>query len=233
MRLLVLSDIHGNWEALRTVAGAEKVDRVLCLGDVVDYGPQAGDTLRWVREHSTAPVRGNHDNAVALGAPCRSAPSFRRLSEESRKLTVPMLDDAEKRFLAELPERSDLVLGGAKLTLLHAAPSEPMFKYLPPAERAQWEREIESIDADLILVGHTHLPMDLKFGRKRVVNPGSVGLQRDGDPRASYAILDDGEPLFRRIEYDVRRTLRDLWEWGLPHDVARGLERIYLSGSMG
>ena len=89
MRVLIVSDIHGNWEALRTVADAEKVDRVICLGDIVDYGPRAPETVRWVQEHSFATVRGNHDNAVATGAHCRSATSFRRLSEESRKLPIP------------------------------------------------------------------------------------------------------------------------------------------------
>jgi putative phosphoesterase len=232
MRVLVVSDIHGNWEALRTVAESEKVDRVVCLGDAVDYGPRSPETVRWVREHSGATVRGNHDNAVAMGVSCRSAPLFRRLSEETRKLTAPMLDEGEKQFLSLLPTQRDLELEGLKLALLHAAPSDPLFRYLPATERAAWEREIEPIEADLILVGHTHLPVVMRFGKKTVVNPGSVGLPRDGDPRASYAVLDDGEPRLRRMAYDVSRTVDDLWKWGLPQDVARSLERIYRSGSL-
>jgi putative phosphoesterase len=119
MRVLVVSDIHGNWEALRTVAAAERADCVICLGDIVDYGPHPAETVRWVREHATVAVRGNHDTAVALGVPCRSAPAFRRLSEESRRLTVPML----------------------------------------------------SGDADLVLVGHTHLPVVLDLGGRTMVEP--------------------------------------------------------------
>ncbi len=92
MRLLVVSDIHGNVEALRAVAAAEPaVEHVICLGDIVDYGPAPDATVAWVREHALAKVRGNHDNAVGFGVDCGSAPLFRRLSVESRKKTVPMM----------------------------------------------------------------------------------------------------------------------------------------------
>lgn len=232
MRVLVVSDIHGNYAALRAVAEAESADHVLCLGDVVDYGPRPAETVRWIRERADATVRGNHDTAVALGVPCRSAQPFRRLSEESRKLTVPLLSEEERRFLADLPLRRSIALGGVQIEMLHAAPDDPLYHYLPATELAAWERAVEHIDADVILVGHTHVPAVLRFGQKLVVNPGSVGLQRDGDARASYAILDDGRPVLKRAAYDVGKTLQALREWGLPHDVTRALERIYQTGSL-
>ncbi len=231
MRILVVSDIHGNFSALHAVAAAERADQVLCLGDLVDYGPRPAECVGWVRANAQATVRGNHDNAVASGAPCRSAPLYRRLSEESRKLTLPLLSEEDRRFLSDLPLRRTVEAGGQRIEMIHAAPGDPLYQYLPATDRDAWERAIEGIDADLILVGHTHIPAVLRIGRKLVVNPGSVGLPRDGDPRASYAILEDGEPALKRVAYDVGKSLQALWEWGLPHDVARGLEGIYQTGA--
>ncbi len=232
MRVLVISDIHGNEEALRAVTEAESVDRVLCLGDLVDYGPRPAEVVRWVRSHAEATVRGNHDTAVARGVPCRSAPAFRRLSEESRKRTIPLLSDEEIRFLGGLPVERSIEIQGLRIRMLHAAPADPLYQYLPASDVAAWERGVADIDADVILVGHTHIPAVLSFGTKLVVNPGSVGLPRDGDPRACYAVLEDRRPLLKRAAYDVRRTVDALAAWGLPQDVATSLEGIYTTGAL-
>ncbi len=231
MRVLVLSDIHGNIEALRAVGSAEdRVDHVLCLGDIVDYGPSPEETVSWVREHALVTVRGNHDNAVAFGEDCRSAKLFRRLSVESRKKTLPLLSSESLAFLRSLPVRRSLVLEGVRLELLHAAPADPLFQYLPPSRVDEWRTAIATVDAGLVLVGHTHLPAVLELGEKRVVNPGSVGLPRDGDPRASYALIEDGRPVLKRVAYDVERTIGTLRAWGLPEDVTLSLESLYRGG---
>ena len=231
MRTLIVSDIHGNIEALRAVAAAEpEVDQVICLGDIVDYGPSPEETVRWVREHAVATVRGNHDNAVATGDDCRSAPLFRRLSVETRRSTLPLLSPESMSFLRSLPTRRTVTLGRARAALLHAAPSDPLFQYLPASDVEGWRAEAAGIDADLIIVGHTHMPVLLDLGDKRMVNPGSVGLPRDGDPRACYAVIEAGKPTLKRVAYDVERTISDLRAWGLPEDVTRSLESLYRGG---
>lgn len=231
MRVLVVSDIHGNIEALRTVVRAEPhVDHVLCLGDLVDYGPAPDETVSWVRANALATVRGNHDNAVAFGEDCRSAPLFRRLSVETRKRTVPLLSAENLAFLRSLSTRRSVHVDGVRLELLHAAPDDPLFQYLPASRVDDWRRAAASLDTDLILVGHTHLPVVLQLGDKRMMNPGSVGLPRDGDPRASYAVIVDGEPELKRVAYDVERTIATLRAWGLPDDVTLALERLYRGG---
>lgn len=232
MRVLVVSDIHGNWEALRAVAACERADRVFCLGDIVDYGPRPVETVGWVREHAEVTVRGNHDTAVALGVSCRSAPAFRRLSEETRRLTVPMLSEEDRRFLAGLPVRASIELDGVRIELLHAAPADPLYQYLPASDVDGWRRAVAGIDADIVLVGHTHLPVVLELGGKRMVNPGSVGLPRDGDPRACYAVLEDGHPVLKRAAYEVEETVKDLRRWGLPEDVTSSLEATYRGGKV-
>lgn len=228
MRVLVVSDIHGNLEALRAVAEAEPdVDRVICLGDLVDYGPHPDATVAWVRARAFATVRGNHDHAAAFGEDCGSTPPFRRLSVETRRRTAPLLDAAALAFLRGLPTRLGVVVDGQRWELLHGAPRDPLFQYLPGARVAEWREAAAEIDAALILAGHTHLPAVVDLGGKRLVNPGSVGLQHGGDPRACYAVIEDGEPRLRRVAYDVERTVADLEARGLPEDVVRTLAAMY------
>jgi len=116
------------------------------------------------------------------------------------------------------------------LRAVAAAPSDPLFQYLPASDVEGWRAEAAGIDADLIIVGHTHMPVLLDLGDKRMVNPGSVGLPRDGDPRACYAVIEAGEPTLKRVAYDVERTISDLRAWGLPEDVTRSLESLYRGG---
>ena len=233
MRVLVLSDIHGNIDALGAVLAAEpNPDRVLCLGDTVDYGPAPDATVRWVREHAHAVVRGNHDNAMGLGEDCRSAAPFHRFSVETRRRTMPLLTEGERQYLGTLPLRKRLELDGQRIELVHASPSDPLFRYLPPSSEDEWRREAAGIDADLLVVGHTHLPALVELGSLRLLNPGSVGLPRNGDPRASYAVIVDGVPELRKVAYDVGRAIRRLWDIGVPDDVARAIESIYRDGEL-
>jgi diadenosine tetraphosphatase ApaH/serine/threonine PP2A family protein phosphatase len=107
---------------------------------------------------------------------------------------------------------------------------DPLFEYLPATRVADWKTAAAAIDANLILVGHTHLPVVLELDGKRMVNPGSVGLPRDGDPRACYAVIEDGEPRLKRVAYDLERTIAAVASWGLPGNVVRSLESLYRGG---
>jgi predicted phosphodiesterase len=100
-------------------------------------------------------------------------------------------------------------------------------QYLPASDVDGWRSAVAGIDADLVLVGHTHLPVILELGAREMVNPGSAGLPRDGDARVCYAVIEDGHPVLKRVAYDVEKTVADLWSWGLPDDVARSLEATY------
>ena len=133
-------------------------------------------------------------------------------------------------FLRSLPSRRTVHVDGTRLELLHAAPEDPLFQYLPATRVEDWRKAAAGIDADLVLVGHTHLPVIVDLGGKRMVNPGSVGLPRDGDPRACYAVLEGGEPVLKRVAYDVERTIAALRAWGLPDDVSDSLEHLYRGG---
>ncbi len=235
MRVLVVSDVHANHEALRAVTEAEteEPDAVLCLGDLVDYGPDPVPCVAWARANAAATVRGNHDDALARGIRCRCAASVQPLSDATQDLARRALGPEDVAWLGTLPLEARVTIGGVRFLLVHATPQDPLFTYLRPDERPAWERAVEGVDADVVLVGHTHLPMALKIGTLLVVNPGSVGQPRDGDPRAAYAVVEDGRPVLRRASYDVEATVRSLGAQTLAPDIVQGLAGILRSGGAG
>ena len=228
VRVLIVSDIHANWEALRRIP--DGFDRVLCLGDLVDYGPHPVPCLDWVRERDAFCVRGNHDEAVAHAVSCRCGESMREASERTREIMRDELDPKQLASLGSRPLRAHVELGGVRFQLVHATPTDPLYTYLRPSQSERWAEEVARVDADVILVGHTHLPMILRFGKKVVVNPGSVGQPRDGDPRSAFAIIEDGEPRLERREYDVDASVAALAVRGLPKPIFEQLAQLLRTG---
>jgi len=229
MRVLVVSDIHGNWPALEAVA-REPHDAVICLGDIVGYGPDPAACVQWVAVHGTCVVQGKHDRANAEHVPSRCRPEFEWLAEAVAPVTAERLSDEERTFLSDLPHWGFQELDGRRIACVHARPSDPLYGYLPP-DPATWAHEVEGIHADLMLVGHTHVPLDLAIGRRRVINPGSVGQPKDGDSRASYVVLHDGRPEFKRVAYPVERTVGALARSGIGAEATAALGELLRTGS--
>jgi predicted phosphodiesterase len=228
MRFLIISDIHGNLAALEAVAG-EPHDAVICLGDIVGYGPDPAACLRWVREHGSLVLQGNHDRSLATGEPPRCRPSFEWLAGAMAPVGRAQLTEEERRYLAELSPGTSRSLDGVVCLLAHATPSDPLYRYLGP-DREAWERELSEVEGELILVGHTHLQFELVVGSKRVVNPGSVGQPKDGDPRAAYAVLDHGVLTLKRVAYEVGRTVDALVRSGAPSEAVEVLAELLRQG---
>jgi putative phosphoesterase len=208
MRVLVISDIHGNRAALAAVA-SESHDAVICLGDIVGYGPEPQACVRWVRDNATWVVQGNHDHANAEHVSPRCQPNFAWLADAVVPLTTAQLDANDVSYLRDLPRWGVRDIDGLRVACFHARPSDPLYGYLPN-DRAVWAREIEKVEADLVLVGHTHVPLDFTIGHQRVVNPGSVGQPKHGDARSAFAVLVDGEPQLKRIAYPVDDSIAAL-----------------------
>lgn len=229
MRILVLSDVHANLAALEGVE--ESYDFLLCLGDLVDYGPQPQEAIRWVRERAFKVIRGNHDQALAYDTDCHCAPVMKEAAVTTRAWHSRLLSAEEKIYLGELPLSMHVELGGAKFFLSHASPTGDLYKYLRPeiSDEALAE-EIRGIDADFIFIGHTHLPMIRPIGKTTVINPGSIGQPRHGDPRASYVVWDGGQVFFRRIPYDADKTIAALEQAPLPGSVITQLTGILRTG---
>lgn len=227
MRVLVVSDLHANPAALAAVR--ERFDACLCLGDLVEYGPDHGPCLDWVRENATATVRGNHDHGAAQNVTTIGASGFRYLTMVTRRLTTARLSPGDRRYLADLPTSALLTLGGLRFLLVHASPRDPMDEYVPPTEEA-WAARLADVRADVVCVGHTHVPYALRVNGTTVLNPGSVGLQRDGDPRASYAVVEDGRVELKRVAYDVEATVRAVAASPLDPLAKQILTDVYRTG---
>ncbi len=212
MRILVLADIHSNWPALAAIT--EPYDACLFVGDLVDYATDPIPCIDWTRAHATAAVRGNHDHAVAQRIVAKEGAGLRGLAAVTRPVHWRVLNPSRVKYLARLPLTRRITLDGQRIYMVHGTPRDPLDEYLLD-EPETWRARLESIDADIICVGHTHIQFQLDLGRLRVVNPGSVGQPRDGDPRCAYAIIENGKISLRRVEYDVDATIRQMQASGI------------------
>lgn len=229
MRIAVLSDIHANLPALDAVLeAAGDVDAVWHLGDVVGYGPDPDGVVDRLREVGATGVRGNHD-AAACGGPEIEwfNPDARRAMEWTRRAISP----ATEAWLAALPER--LTVEGC--LLVHGSPREPLWEYVTSVSVAR--ANLGAFSEPIGLHGHTHVPiawvesddrveaLGPRLGpslalndRRGLLNPGSVGQPRDGDPTASFMILDPaaGEVRWQRVAYDIGAVQDAMAGAGLP-----------------
>ena len=236
-RVAVISDVHGNWHALDAVLAAvadETPDELWCLGDLVGYGPQPNECCRAIAAHADVCLAGNHD-LVVLGS--LSIHDFAGEAAAAARWTQEVLAPDARDFLAEL--RPSGQRDG--VALFHASARDPVWEYILSEEVARWT--LEATPAPLVLVGHSHVPLaiglddgvlaggiapdktvvELDAGRW-LLNPGSVGQPRDGDPRAAYLLLEPGErALFHRVEYPIARTQAQIREHGLPESLAARL----------
>jgi predicted phosphodiesterase len=240
-RLLVLADIHANAAAVRAVVDAAAADggydEVWCLGDVVGYGPDPSECISFVRETCSLCVAGNHDLAVAgvIGTE-----AFNEDAAQAVLWSRAQLTSSDKHYLAGLPLRVEH--GG--FTLVHGSLRDPVWEYVWSPQGV--EGSLALLNSGVCLVGHTHISAVFAEGdkgaaveeiaalenaalgdHKCLLNPGAVGQPRDGDPRASFAIIDTVARTFSllRTPYDVRGVQSRMRERGLPH---RLIERLPL-----
>jgi len=235
MKILIISDIHGNWLALQAVLAAEPdADQILCLGDLVNYGPQPTECVAWAMKTLTPDwlVQGNHDRAVALDEDPRASVPYKALATATQELSKRVLAPEMKQFLAALQPLQRFKLDEAICVACHAVPSEPLYGYFPQNSPVTlWESELNGINyPDFLFGGHTHVPTKTQFRRTLIVNPGSVGQPKDGDPRAAYAVWKDGEVSLRRAEYDVEQTIRAYRGTGLERQTVDVLAEVLRTG---
>jgi putative phosphoesterase len=230
MRVVIISDLHANLEALSALP--RDYDELWVLGDLVNYGPNPAETIDFVRSHATMTVRGNHDHSVGFGTDCGCSPLFRAMAEATRDYTSSVLSAADKQFLRQLPTSCRREIEGKVFFLCHATPSDFLYEYRPP-DSPLWERNDESsAGAGIILTGHTHLQFARGFGQRTVVNPGSLGQSKMGDPRARYAVWQDGQIELRALEYPFDETAQKISCLPLPNDIKADLIAVLSSGAV-
>ena len=236
MRYAVLGDVHSNLEALEAVVNllrSRNVDAWLQLGDVVGYGADPGPCIQVLRDLDAHIVAGNHDWAVIgmLDLGC-----FNPAARAAVEWTRGVISQEETRWLESLPLRTVV---DTDITLVHATPHQPeLFEYIFSFEDA--ELAFAEFSTRLCFIGHSHVPMALELkpggvleagpadrillqeSQQALINVGSVGQPRDGDPRAACGIYDDATGVFEllRVPYDVGRAAAKIREAGLPAILA-------------
>ena len=220
MRYGVVADIHGNLPAFEAVIDAmPAVDRWLCAGDVVGYNPWPVECIDRIRELDAATVMGNHDRAVASDTGFR----FNSMAAAGVTYARDELDEAAINWLAALPNRRTIANG--EILIVHGHPENPD-RYTYPDE---FEPAMLEGDARVTITGHTHVQGVREFDAGVVMNPGSVGQPRDGDPEAAFAVLDiddetdDIDVETHRVAYDIDRVVAAVEEAGLPEKIGTRL----------
>jgi predicted phosphodiesterase len=239
MRAAVVSDIHSNLHALEAVLAAidaEAPDELWCLGDLVGYGPRPNECCATVAERAHVCLAGNHDLAV------RGTIDLEEFGGEAA-VAARWTREVLAPEAQELLDRLKPAGSAHGVALYHGSARDPVWEYVLSDEGAL--ATLDLADSPLVLVGHSHVALqvvqsgeeitggvarggtELELdGVRALLNPGSVGQPRDGDPRAAYLLLDldARRASFRRAEYDVKRTQSEMRDAGLPETLAGRLE---------
>ena len=242
MRYLILSDLHANWEALEAVLNhaAGRYDQAICCGDLVGYGGDPNLVVEYVRSHCAVVVRGNHDRACTGQ---EDLEWFNPVARAAAVWTQQNLSPGNASYVRDLPKGPAFV---NDIEILHGSPCDEDEYVVEPDEAAEAFTYLQS---RLAFFGHTHLQGGFIWNRERVetiapvppdcdrevvdidpgggylINPGSVGQPRDGDPRAAYVLYNTDAAVlsYCRVAYDVETTQRKIRQAGLPPLLAERL----------
>ncbi len=222
VRLAVLADVHANLPALQAVLA--EVDRVSpegiwVAGDLVGYNPWPNEVLQILKERHVRAIRGNHDRAAVGGETF----GFNELAAAAVRWTRIHLTPASVGYLNSLEDRMRGTMPEGVVAMYHGSPRNDDEYVFPWAAD---EAIVRMAGAPFVVLGHTHLPMIFPFRSGLLVNPGSVGQPRDGDPRAAWGLLDLARRSFevRRVKYDIDGLATEIRRAGLPHELA---DRLY------
>ncbi len=237
MRYAIISDIHGNSDALETALSSiarRKAERIICLGDVVGYGASPNECIKLIREAAEVGLMGNHDSAV-IGT--TSIESFTRRAQISTEWTRDQLTEEGSQYIESL----SMQWNHSGILAVHASPCEPEnWTYILDSHSAG--EAFRCFDEAICFIGHSHVPIRflddgtagvalreetirLDPETRSIVNVGSVGQPRDGDPRLSFAIFDSdrGTVQICREEYDIATASRKIIDAGLPEELGKRL----------
>ena len=236
MKRALISDIHGNYEALQAVVADIKehgITTVICLGDIVGYGPNPVACLDYVMDHCEFTILGNHDQATLFDPDSFNPVALKAIywtrTQLEQGIGVDERVDVRWEFLGGLPRRHD----EGRFVFVHGSPRDPTNEYVFPEdiyERNKMDSLFNRIE-QFCFQGHTHMPgvfvekgdflppeeCNYQYAlseRKAMINVGSVGQPRDGDPRACYVVPDEEEDkiIYRRVEYPVDVTRQKIYE---------------------
>ena len=223
MKLAIVADIHSNLQALKVVMSEiEKagVDQMICAGDIVGYGANPNECSHIVEEVIAHAVLGNHEIAALTNDTTRMNPHAAAAS----RWTASALEEGSQKFLRSIEIESRFEADDTRVAMFHGSVGNAI-DYVFEDEIN--EDLVRNSGSNLLILGHTHMPYVKDFGSMMAINPGSVGQPRDGDPRASFAVLDTDRRscLVRRAGYDIGGASEAILAAGLPRLLA---DRLFL-----
>jgi putative phosphoesterase len=230
-RIVILSDLHANWEALLALQQAEpQPDIILCLGDIVGYGPDPKRCLDAVRTSATHIIGGRHDLAVGNGR----AYSGDNLLEASWAHTRSLLPAQDLDYLAALPAEFSFDIAGVRFHLTRLAPdnAETETQMLITMSQSQLRERFGNVEADIILLGGSHVPAMRQIDGKLIVCPGSLGQPRYGVSDPTFAAWQDGRVQIHHLHYEPKDTIRKLSLLPLDPEHVLLLQSILATGGL-
>ena len=224
MKIGLIADIHSNLAAFRAVlADMPRVDELVCAGDLVGYAAQPNEVIELARSKRVRTVMGNHDYASIT----RNVRDLHPMAAEAALWTSRNLKGENVDYLRSLPKELKLTRAGKIFYVIHGSPRDPLSGYVfPDVSSRDLLDLVGGIKADVVVFGHTHVPMNRSVYGKLVLNPGGVGQPRDRDPRASYMVLrlnGEIEVEHRRVKYEIDETTKFINSAGLPSELAARL----------
>jgi putative phosphoesterase len=230
VKILVVSDIHANLAALESLPERD-FDQLWCLGDLVDYGPRPHEAVQWMKRNAAIAVRGNHDHAAGFSADPQCSLPFKRLAAETLRFTQEVCTVDDVTFLRNRPLHAETAVDSTRFYLVHSTPTDPLFGYCPE-QSERWQEEVESINTDVLLLGHTHTPFVRKVGKTTIVNPGSLGQPKTGRPLACYATWEDGKISLKEYPYPVEETIQQIRMMPISVDDQVALIAVLETGAL-
>lgn len=219
MKLAFISDIHSNIHSFKEVIkrmGSLSVDEIFCLGDIVGYAAYPKECLDLLIENNVFSIMGNHDFAVFNN----DTSWFSDKAAQAINYCRSNLGENDLEILGRLNSNKLVRRDGLSFYITHGSPRDNLFEYIHPWVPENTLRYIvKNVNADIIVLGHTHIQMEVGVDNKKILNPGSVGQPRDGIPRACFMVFDtEGlKSEWIRIKYDINSAACGIYDNDLPH----------------
>jgi len=224
MKVLIISDIHGNYYALKAVVENTRFDMIICCGDLICGYPLPQECVDVIKIICSYICMGNHDYAVAYNKkPFDNVPpqyiKYAKIFDWARDVARESLCEEAIEYLRVIPREKKFLVDGTTFYLNHTVPNLSHNYHLDlECPQSEIENHYKDIHADILITGHTHVPYIKKLKNRVLINPGSVGASWDGDPRASFAVFDTrtGQIELCRFEYDITKTSSLLKKLNFP-----------------
>jgi putative phosphoesterase len=221
VKIALISDVHANLIALKAVLEdmeGRDVGEMISAGDVVGYYPFPNETIALFRDRAIISIQGNHDRAVLSAGD----PHMNPWANSAVSWTLAQLSESSVEYIRAMPRHRSMSIGGTSIAMYHGAPFDDDY-YL--FEEEATEEVLQSTGCSLLVLGHTHIPFIKRYRSGMIVNPGSIGQPRDGDPDSSYAIYDTEtrKAFLLRVPYDIRAVAEKTIKAGLSSSLANRL----------